>query len=301
MPQTTPGPRSDGEVAPYVAALGLPGLADIHVHFLPERMLEKVWAYFDEATEHYGRPWPVHYRGSVEDRLATVRSFGVRAIPALTYPHKPGMAAWLNAWGRDFAAAHADVLHCATVFPEPGAGAYLAAALDAGARLVKMHVQVGGYAPEDPLLDPVWALLEERRAPVVIHAGSGPIAGRHTGPQGVERVLARFPGLVLVIAHAGLPEYDAFADLAERYPGVHLDTTMVGTDFTEAFMPMPTGYAARLARLEGKVVLGTDFPNIPYPYAHQLEALARLDLGDDWMRSVLWHNGARLLGLPSPG
>jgi predicted TIM-barrel fold metal-dependent hydrolase len=44
-------------------------------------------------------------------------------------------------------------------------------------------------------------------------------------------------------------------------------------------------------------VLGSDFPSIPYPYAHQLAALARLGLGDDWLRAVLWSNGARLFGL----
>ena len=44
------------------------------------------------------------------------------------------------------------------------------------------------------------------------------------------------------------------------------------------------------------MVLGSDFPNIPYPYATQIEALVRLDLGDDWLRGVLWHNGVRLLG-----
>jgi len=43
-------------------------------------------------------------------------------------------------------------------------------------------------------------------------------------------------------------------------------------------------------------VLGSDFPNIPYPYAHQIEALVRLDLGDDWLRRVLHDNGMRLLG-----
>ena len=40
-----------------------------------------------------------------------------------------------------------------------------------------------------------------------------------------------------------------------------------------------------------------DFPTIPYPYAHQLEGLARLDLGDDWLRDVCWHNGHRLFGM----
>ena len=53
---------------------------------------------------------------------------------------------------------------------------------------------------------------------------------------------------------------------------------------------------ARLAGLRDKVVLGSDFPNIPYPYAHQIQALDRLGLGEDWLRAVLWENGNRLLG-----
>jgi predicted TIM-barrel fold metal-dependent hydrolase len=47
--------------------------------------------------------------------------------------------------------------------------------------------------------------------------------------------------------------------------------------------------------LQDKVVLGTDYPNIPYAYAHQLEALTRPGLDDDWLRAVCWHNAHRLL------
>jgi predicted TIM-barrel fold metal-dependent hydrolase len=60
---------------------------------------------------------------------------------------------------------------------------------------------------------------------------------------------------------------------------------------------MPPGYVRRLGDLGDRVVLGADFPNIPYPYYEQLAALDRLGLGDDWLRAVLWHNGARLMGL----
>jgi predicted TIM-barrel fold metal-dependent hydrolase len=112
----------------------------------------------------------------------------------------------------------------------------------------------------------------------------------------VAEVLHRHPDLILVIAHLGMSEYHAFADLAEVYAGVHLDTTMAGTDFTEQFAPFPDGYVVRLAGLRDKVVLGSDFPNIPYPYAHQIQALDRLGLGEDWLRAVLWENGNRLLG-----
>ncbi len=293
---TTPGPDSDADVPAYLEALGLPGLADIHVHFLPEPMLAKVWDFFDRADLEYGTSWPITYRYDEDTRLDLIRGLGVREIPALTYPHKPGMAEWLNAWCAEFARRVPDAVHCATLYPEPGVAEYVRAALADGARLFKMHVQVGVFAPDDPQLDPAWEALSDAGVPVVIHAGSGPVEGPYTGPGRVEEVLRRHPDLTLVIAHLGMPEYDAFADLAERYPRVHLDTTMAATDFTERSAPMPPGYRERLAGLADKVVLGSDFPNIPYAYAHQLYGLARLDLGDDWMRKVLWHNGRRLLG-----
>lgn len=292
------GPVRDDEVPDFVAALGIPGLADIHVHFLPEPMLRKVWAYFDDAERAYGRPWPIAYRLPEDERLRVLRGLGVRAVPSLTYAHKPGMARWLNEWCADFAGRVPDAVHSATFYPEPGCGDDVAEALAAGARLFKLHVQVGGFAPDDPLLEPAWELVERAGVPVVIHAGSAPQPGRFTGPDPVRRVLQRHPGLVLVVAHMGMPEFHAFADLTGEFPGVHLDTTMIGTDFTNGFAPMPPSFVDRLPDLADRVVLGSDFPNIPYPYAHQLEALARLGLGDAWMRTVLWDNGARLLGLP---
>jgi predicted TIM-barrel fold metal-dependent hydrolase len=300
-PSPVAAPQRDKDVPGYWQALGLPGLADIHVHFLPARMLHKVWDYFDRGEEHYGQAWPVHYRMDEAGRLDAVRRLGLRAIPALAYAHKPGMAAWLNDWCAAFAARVPGAVHCATFYPEPGVGEQVEACLEAGARLFKLHVQVGGFSPADPLLDPAWAALERAAVPVVLHAGSGPIAGEHTGTVPVADVLERFPGLVLVIAHLGMTEYHGFADLVEQYPNVHLDTTMCGTDFSNRFSPLPPSYVERLATLADRVVLGSDFPNIPYPYAHQLEALHRLGLGAEWLRSVLWRNGARLLGLDEQG
>lgn len=290
-------PSSDADVPAYWRGLDLPGLADIHIHFLPDRMLDKVWSVFDQAEGHYGQPWPIHYRTSEAERIATLRELGVRGIPSLCYAHKSGMARWLNDWCTDFARRVPEAVHSATFYAEPGCGDDVRDALEAGARLFKIHVEVGGLSPDDPVLDPAWTLLDDAQVPIVLHAGSAPKPGEHTGPGPVRELLRRHPRLVLVIAHMGMFEYTEFADLAAAHDGVHLDTTMVGTDFMEAIAPLPNDYVARLADLGHKIVLGTDFPNIPYPYAHQLEALARWDLGDEWMRGVLWHNGARLMGL----
>jgi uncharacterized protein len=290
-------PADDADVPRYWRELGLPGLVDVHVHFLPERVQAKVWEYFEQAEVHYGAGWPIAYALPDEERLAVLDRLGVRAFPTLPYPHKPGMAAWLNEWSAGFAAARPQVLQSATFYPEPEAPAYVAEALEAGARVFKVHVQVGSFDPRDPLLDAVWARLEETGTPVVIHCGSGPLAGEHTGPEPMAGLLERYPALQLVIAHLGMPEYREFLDLAERYERVHLDTTMFATDFTQRLMPFDPVDRPRLSALRAKVLLGSDFPSIPYAYAHQLAALHRLDLGEEWLRAVLWENGARLFGL----
>lgn len=293
-------PKNDSEISAYLERLGVPGLADIHVHFMPDNVLQKVWAYFDAAgsPEKYGREWPIAYRFDEERRLELCREFGIKAIPALTYAHKAGMAEFLNIWCAEFARRVPDSIHCGTLYPEPDVERYVRQALNRGAWLFKVHIQVGGFSPEDPQLNPAWEQLEAAGAPVVIHAGDAPVPGEHTGSEQVRRVLTRFPKMTFVVAHLGMSEYDAFADLAGEFGNVHLDTTMAGTDFTEATTPMPDHYVWRLAELGDKVVLGSDFPNIPYPYAHQLEALDRLGLGDEWLRKVLWENGKRLLRLP---
>ncbi|MDQ1687485.1 MAG: uncharacterized protein QOK42_460 [Frankiaceae bacterium] len=260
---------------------------------MPPRLQEKVWAYFDQAGPLTGRQWPIHYRVDAEQRVAVLASFGVRAFTALAYPHKPGMAESLNAWTLDFAARTPGCLPTATFFAEEGAGAYVGAAFEAGARVFKSHVQVGRFDPRDPALDEVWGLLAEAQVPVVVHVGGGPVPGEFTGPGPFGEVLARHPALPAVIAHLGMPDVDEFCDLAGRYDNVRLDTTMAFVDF----WPQPPPSAAlrsRLRALGEKILLGTDFPTIPYPYFHQLEVLARLDLGDDWLRRVCWENAAEL-------
>ncbi|MGW0782292.1 amidohydrolase family protein [Streptomyces sp. NPDC002913] len=286
--------RDRDDVVRFWKGLGLPGIIDVHTHFMPERVLSKVWAYFDSVGPLTGMEWPIAYRKDEDDRLALLRSFGVLRFTSMIYPHKPGMAAWLNGWAAGFADRVPDCLHTATFFPEEGAEAYVREAVEAGARVFKSHLQVGAYDPNDPLLDPVWGLLAEAGVPVVTHCGSGPAPGAHTGPEPIARLLSRHPRLRLVVAHMGMPEYAEFLALAETYPGVRLDTTMAFTDFTEGFTPFPAGERGRLADLGDRILLGTDFPNIPYPYVHQLHALERLGLGDAWLRAVCHGNASEL-------
>ncbi|HVM14554.1 MAG TPA: amidohydrolase family protein [Egibacteraceae bacterium] len=291
-------PARDADLPMFCRRLGIPGLVDIHTHFMPDRMLQAVWRWFDGVRADDGSPaWPIAYREDDATRVRRLRDMHVKAFTALSYPHKPGMAPWLNSWARTFATAHPDSVASATFYPEPEADRYVATALEDGARVFKVHLQVGAFDPRDRLLRPVWRRLAAAGVPVVTHAGSGPLPGPHTGPGPIGEVLDEYPDLVLVIAHMGSAEYREFLQLALRHAHVHLDTTMTFTDFMERLAPYPPDLLPVLAEHPDRIVFGSDFPNIPYPYAHGVQALVRLGLGDDWLRAVCHDNGARLLGL----
>jgi uncharacterized protein len=287
----------DVDVPAFCDALGIPGLADAHVHFLPPRLLRRIWAYFDAGGPLLGRdgPWPIHYRLPDDaDRVARLRALRVTYFTALAYAHRPDMAADLNAWTLAFAARTPGCIPSATFYPEPDVTSYVTEALEHGARVFKVHLQVGAFSPADPLLDPVWGLLTDAGTPVVMHAGHAPAATEYTGAGPVIDLLKRHPDLPLVVAHMGAPDYQEFLRLAAAYERVALDTTMV---FTDSFAPFPDDALPLLKELgeAGKILLGSDFPNIPYPYARQIAGLAGLGLGDPWLRAVCWNNLNRWL------
>nr|WP_253905005.1 amidohydrolase family protein [Arthrobacter sp. H14] len=236
---------TDDDVPAWWARLGLPGLIDIHTHFLPERMMRRVWAHFDDAGPLIGRPWPINYRWDQDARLAHLRKMGVRRFAALTYAHKPDMAADLTDFALDLAAENPDCIPSATFYPEDDVLDQVRSALDRGARVFKIHAQVGGFDVREPILDKAWGLLAEAAVPVVVHIGSGPVPrGGFTGPDKLEGVLRRHPNLTAVVAHLGAPEYTEFLDLAERYPNVHLEPPWCSRTFSRTSRPSPRSYCS---------------------------------------------------------
>ena len=145
---------ADEDVPGWWSALGLPGLFDVHVHFLPPRVQAKVWEQFDRAGPKIGREWPIRYRGSQEERVAQLRAMGVRHFSSLPYAHKPGIAGFLNDWSRDFAASVPECLWSATFYPEDGVGEYVSSLIAEGAQVFKLHTQVGEFDLADPVLTP---------------------------------------------------------------------------------------------------------------------------------------------------
>jgi uncharacterized protein len=288
-------PASDDDLPRFIDELGLPGIADIHVHFLPDRVQRKVWARFDALDPG----WPVTYRTAEQERLATLGDLGVVAHTALAYAHRPGMAAWLNEHTLGLADAHDQVVPTFTFYPDDDVDRYVAAALDRGGRCAKVHLQVGKFDALDPRLEAVWRQLERRRIAVVLHAAAVPDGSggeRWCGVEKVAPLVERHPELPIVVAHAGAPEFADFVRLAEQAPSVHLDTAMVLTDppYLGAF---PADLVDRLLALHGRIAFGSDFPSIPHSYASQIRGLVVHGMDASLLREVLWETPRRLLGI----
>ena len=233
--------------------------------------------------------------------MALLRELGVRRFSALPYAHKPGVAAYLNDWARQFATDVPESLWSATFYPEPEAAAYVGELVDAGSRCSRStsrSAPSGSTTRSWTTSGGGWSRAA-RRSSCTRARGRCPTPSRDPGRSSACWVAGR--GLAVVVAHLGAPEYVEFLELAERFERVYLDTTMAFTDFFEQMAPYPTALLPRLADLGEKVLLGSDFPTIPYPYLHQLESLERLGLGEHWLRAVCWDNGARLFGMNARG
>lgn len=287
-------PRHDADVLPFVRALGLPGIVDLHVHFLPSRLQRAVWRFFDDLDDP---PWPVTYRDPTDVRLGKLRELGVVQHTALAYPHRPGMVAALNEFTLGLAERHPQVIPTFTLFPEDGIEELVAGAIARGGRVAKVHLQVGRFHPTDARLDEAWQELARRGIPVVLHASAvyGVEGGAEfCGAAGVAALLDRHPDLRLVIAHLGGPDFADFLRLAEQTPGLRMDTAMVLTD-PPYLMEYPREFLDRLRALLPRLVFGSDYPTIPHEYAAQLRGLAALELDEAGLQALLHDNAIGLL------
>jgi uncharacterized protein len=274
-----------------VRALGLSGVMDAHTHWFPDNVNAKIWDYFDR---HY---WPVTYRGTTERRLEQLRAQGVRRFTTLTYAHRPGMAEWLNGWTGEFCARVPEAIPCGTFYPEPEAPAYVRRAIERdGVRGFKIHVRVGAFDPNAPALEAVFEQITAAGLPVVTHVGNAPDAGEFTTLAVAQRLLARHPALRLIVAHMGAFDFADYLALAERHPNVALDTTMVFVGFTGCD-PFPPHLVPRLEAISDRVLFGSDFPTIPYPFSHAVQGVLALPLSDAAKRRILWDNAQRWFGV----
>jgi len=273
-----------------------PMMIDLHTHLHPPRLFAAIRRWFAQHSDWdiAGQPTQPH------DVAAILRAAGVERFVFCSYAHKTGMARELNMWLAETSRELGGYgLPLATVHPDDDD--YLAdlrAALDDGCIGLKMHENVQVVAVDDPRFDPVYEELAARGFFLLVHVGPIPWAyPPRVGLERIARVLERHPSLQVVVAHFGVPDTPLYFRLMAQHPNLYLDTTMVFA--SDAITDEArSGYLPAIERHADRVLYGTDFPNVPYPYESERRALEALGLTPASLRAILHDNAKRLLRFP---
>ncbi|MGH7683385.1 MAG: amidohydrolase family protein, partial [Vulcanimicrobiaceae bacterium] len=237
--------------------------------------------------------WRLTHPTEPADVAAALRAHGVERFVFCSYAHRPGIARSLNTWlAQTSRELDGYGLPLATVHPDdPEYLDDLRYALADGCIGLKLHEDVQKLNLDDERLTPVFRTLEPRCF-VLVHVGPTPWRTDPAARDSVERVLERHPQLPFVVAHMGYPDAAAYFALMPRYPNLYLDTTM---GFAAESPMKATVNLDDLERHAGRVLYGTDYPNIGYDYDGEITALRSLRLSDGALQKIVHDNALRLI------
>lgn len=167
--------------------------------------------------------------------------------------------------------------------------------------------QYSGVAPNDPQLEPYWALAEELDIPVGIHTGLAPPNTpyqccpefRNTlgNPALLEDVLIRHPKLRVYLMHAGYPYLQETKAIMHMYPQVYADVGAIvwlrpREEFHEYLLALVrAGFGKRL-------MFGSDQMIWPEGIGMAIEGIESAGfLTEEQKRDIFYNNAVRFLRL----
>ena len=173
--------------------------------------------------------------------------------------------------------------------------------------LGELTFQYAGIAPDDPRIEPYYALAEELDVPVAIHLGPGPpgiayfgmpaYRMRDVNALALEEVLIRHPKLRLYVMHAGWPLADEMAALMYGHPQVHVDISVLNYAYPRADFH---AYLKRLvdAGFGKRIMFGSDQMIWPEAIEAAIEGIESAGfLTAEQKRDIFYNNAARFLRL----
>ena len=266
-------------------------IVDLHTHVFPERMFHAVWRFFEQND------WGVHQQQAA--RVArTLSDHGVGRAVALSYPHKAGVAASLNHFMASLGERFEIFLPFASVHvDDDDLHQYVDRAL-ASPQLYGFKFQplVQQFDINHPRLDYLYEACLEADFPLLMHVGTAPVANQFVGHEHFARLMGRYPGLRVCVAHMGAFQFDAFLGMLDHHPGMVLDSAMINTR-TDLFDTTWRGDDQLLARHADRVCFGSDWPNVPYSYQEALDSVSRFPWAPGSEAGVLGENALRFLKL----
>jgi len=173
----------------------------------------------------------------------------------------------------------------------------------------EIAVQYDGIPPNDPILDPYYALAVEYDLPVLIHChglgGSAPtFRSQHGNPLLLEDVLAKYPNLRIFVENAGFPFLGEMMALMLQYPQVYADLSTISWiisrktfyDYLERLTDTALfGFGDPISK---RLMFGSDQMIWPETIDWAVEALEEAPfLTEDQKKDIFYNNAKRFLRL----
>jgi len=271
----------------------IPKIIDSHVHIFPDNIFQSIWKWFDTYA------WPIRYRLNTQDVFDFLLSKGISHIIALHYAHKPGLSRYLNSYMIEQCALNPHVSGVATCFPgEPDIKDLLVDAFQSGLIGVKLHMHVQCVDLLSKSMDIIYDLCSQYHKPLIIHAGREPKSSAYAcdpytlcSAEKIKHILQTYPECPICVPHMGADEYTAYQELIEIYNNLWLDTTMVFADY------LPLQKPSLLDFRMDRIIYGSDFPNIPYAWDREIQALNNMDLPVDNQNQIFYTNAESFFSL----
>jgi predicted TIM-barrel fold metal-dependent hydrolase len=219
-------------------------------------------------------------------------------------PDVMGFTSEVNAWCARYATADPErLIPFGSVHPrftdDPAGETHRI--LDLGIRGLKIHpphqlFDVNDYRTGGPGagIASVLSVAQERGVPVMIHTGTSIFPGArnvHADPMPADDVGVDFPGLRVILAHAGRPLHgEAARFLLRRHPRFLFDLSGIPPKRLLHYVP-------DLAAIADRCLWGSDWPSPGVRgLADNVAGFLALDLPDAARRAILWENALRLFG-----
>lgn len=164
----------------------------------------------------------------------------------------------------------------------------------------EIATELNGISPNDPKLEPYFALAEEYNLPTLIHtAGIGPYLPSFRTNAGnpllLEDVLVKHPKLRLYVENSGYPFRDEMIAMMSQYPQLYGDVSTITW-----VIPQTAFYdylkALIRAGLGKRIMFGSDQMRWPEMIEKGIKAIEEADfLTEEQKRDILYNNAAKFL------
>jgi predicted TIM-barrel fold metal-dependent hydrolase len=194
--------------------------------------------WFDAHT-HTGANDPDGFRATAEEIMGGLDEAGHRRALVFSSMEPDGYTEANARVIAEAAASGGRLLALARLNPHDDPVAEARRCLEAGAVGFKLHPRAERFALHEPAVEEIVRLADERRAPIMIHAGRGiPALGRDTVD-----LAHRYPGARLILAHAGISDLAWIWREALELPNLFFDTAWWNVaDLQALFALVPPGH-----------------------------------------------------------